>query len=132
MPMHRGAFRELIGHLDAYPLSLGQMQARPGHLAVERVGIHRDAGQDRPADDGGLQREHFMKFMLMNSGTKFLRRFPKYVPPIIDFMKSDWKMKSPKPKPARYSTMRSIHIGKPNEVVMRAAKMIPVASPATQ
>src|SRR5258708_31041958 len=25
-------------------------------------------------------------------------------------MNSDWKMKSPKAKPARYSTMRSIHI----------------------
>ena len=39
-----------------------------------------------------------MKFMLMNSGTKLFWTFSKYVPPIMDFMNSDWKMKSPKCK----------------------------------
>jgi len=73
-----------------------------------------------------------MKFMLMNSGMKLFRTFCQYVPPIIDFMNSDWKMKSPKAKPAAYSTMRSIHIGRPSEAVMTAARMMPVASPATQ
>ncbi len=73
-----------------------------------------------------------MQFMLMSSGTKLRRTFSRYVPPIIDFMKSDWKMKSPNPKPVRYSTMRSAHIGRPSAAVITAARMIPVASPATQ
>ena len=47
-------------------------------------------------------------------------------------MKSDWKMKSPKANPARYSMMRSSHMGKPRVAVTTAARMMPVASPATQ
>ena len=30
-----------------------------------------------------------MKFMLISSGTNVLRTLSRYVPPIIDFMKSD-------------------------------------------
>src|SRR5882724_8202478 len=41
-------------------------------------------------------------------------------------------MKRPKAKPAAYSTIKSIHMGKPSVAVMAAAAMIPVASPATQ
>ena len=73
-----------------------------------------------------------MKFMLMNSGMKLLSTFSRYVPPIIDFMNSDWKMNNPQAKPVTYSTTRSSHIGRPSEAVMTAARMIPVASPATQ
>src|ERR1700730_12276210 len=45
----------------------------------------------------------------------------------MDFMNSDWKMKSPKAKPARYSTMRSFHIASPSVAVITAAKMMPVS-----
>src|SRR5713226_3582002 len=41
-------------------------------------------------------------------------------------------MKSPNANPAAYSTMRSNHIGNPSVAVMTAARMMPVASPATQ
>jgi hypothetical protein len=47
-------------------------------------------------------------------------------------MNSDWKISRPKAKPATYSTIRSIHIGRPNAAVIVAATMMPVASPATQ
>ena len=47
-------------------------------------------------------------------------------------MNSDWKMKRPKAKPARYSTIRSSHMGRPSAAVIAAARMMPVASPATQ
>ena len=73
-----------------------------------------------------------MAFMLMNSGMKLLRTFSQYVPPIIFFMNRDWKMKRPNENPATYSTIRSIHIGRPMSAVTAAARMIPVASPATQ
>ena len=73
-----------------------------------------------------------IRFMLMNSSRKLLRTFSGYVPPIMSFMNSDWKMKRPKANPARYSTMRSIHIGRPRLAVITAATMMPVASPATQ
>ena len=71
-------------------------------------------------------------FILMNSGRNVLRTFCQYVPPIIRFMNSDWKIRRPKRNPAMYSTIRSIHIGNPSVAVMTAAKMMPVASPATQ
>ena len=71
-------------------------------------------------------------FMLMNSGMKLIFTFCQYEPPIIRFMNSDWKMKSPNENPARYSTIRSIHIGNPRKAVVAAARMMPVASPATQ
>ena len=47
-------------------------------------------------------------------------------------MNSAWKTNSPTENPATYSTIRSIHIGRPSVAVMTAAAMIPVASPATQ
>jgi NADH-quinone oxidoreductase subunit I len=53
-------------------------------------------------------------------------------PPIMRCIKRDWKMKRPKAKPAKYSTIRSCHIGRPRVAVTTAAKMTPVASPATQ
>src|SRR3954469_17797654 len=47
-------------------------------------------------------------------------------------MNSAWKTSKPNPKPAAYSTRRSHFIGNPSAAVMAAAKMMPVASPATQ
>lgn len=47
-------------------------------------------------------------------------------------MNRAWKMSRPKPNPTAYSTTRSIPIGKPTRAVTVAARMMPVASPATQ
>jgi hypothetical protein len=55
-----------------------------------------------------------------------------YEPPIMFFMNRAWKMNRANAKPAAYSTIRSIHIEKPSAAVMAAARMMPVASPATQ
>lgn len=41
-------------------------------------------------------------------------------------------MKSPKMKPNAYSAVKSSHIGSPSSPVTVAARMTPVASPATQ
>jgi hypothetical protein len=50
----------------------------------------------------------------------------------MSFINRDWKMKRPKLNPVAYSTIRSSHIGSPRVEVMAAARMMPVASPATQ
>ena len=71
-------------------------------------------------------------FIESHSGTKVALIAPKYEPPSMSFMNSDWKMKRPNAKPAAYSTMKSIHIGRPRAAVIAAAAMIPVASPAMQ
>jgi hypothetical protein len=71
-------------------------------------------------------------FIESASGTKVARIAPKYEPPSMSFMNSDWKISRPNAKPAAYSTMKSIHIGRPSAAVTAAARMIPVASPATQ
>ena len=71
-------------------------------------------------------------FIESHSGISECRSAVRYEPPIMSFMKNAWKMNSPNAKPAAYSTMRSIHIGKPMSAVTVAARMIPVASPATQ
>ena len=71
-------------------------------------------------------------FIDTSSGMKLRRTFSVYDPPITARMKSAWKMRSPKRKPAMYSISRSAHIGSPSRAVMIAARMIPVASPATQ
>ena len=47
-------------------------------------------------------------------------------------MKRAWKIRRPKAKPKTYSTMVSPHMGRPAAVVTTEAKMMPVASPATQ
>ena len=47
-------------------------------------------------------------------------------------MNSAWKISSPNPKPNAYSAITSCHIGKPSAVVIAAAAMTPVASPAMQ
>ena len=36
---------------------------------------------------------------------------------MMSFMKSDWKIKSPKPKPKTYSAVMSNHIGSPSNPV---------------
>lgn len=47
-------------------------------------------------------------------------------------MNKAWKISRPKVKPSRYSHVKSIHIENPSAVVMAAAKMMPVTSPARQ
>ena len=71
-------------------------------------------------------------FIESHSGTNVPRIAPRYEPPSMSFMNSDWKMNSPKAKPAAYSTMKSSHIGSPRMAVMAAAAMMAVASPAMQ
>jgi len=58
MPVHSCALRQAIRDVDSNVIALMQVQPRPGNLSVEGVCIHRDTGQDRPADYGGLQIEH--------------------------------------------------------------------------
>ncbi len=71
-------------------------------------------------------------FIDSHSGMNERRTAPGYDPPSMSFMNSDWKMNRPKEKPAAYSTMKSIHIGKPSSPVIAAAAMMPLASPAMQ
>ena len=47
-------------------------------------------------------------------------------------MNSAWKMSRPNAKPNTYSAITSCHIGRPSAVVIAAAAMTPVASPAKQ
>ena len=48
--MHGRRLGQVVGHVDAHPVTLTELDTRSGHLMVERVGQHGLVGQDPPLD----------------------------------------------------------------------------------
>src|SRR5262245_7781983 len=58
VPVYSRALGQTVGYVNAYALTLAEVQSRTGDLAVEGIRIDSHGWQDRPTNDHRVKVEH--------------------------------------------------------------------------